>query len=171
MPNQGQTALLVPVPVADPLLAAAARSNPAAVRAGVPAHVSLAYPFVTLEEVPEARSWLRDFAELQPHVTLDLTEARQGPGWVYLPAAQMAPLVAATRARWPRLVPYDGRFGENPEPHVTLAMGVTQEQGAEIAARCQAALPLTAVADQIWLVRYDNGWIPVDTLRLTCSGS
>jgi hypothetical protein len=42
MPTNGQSALVIPVPAADPLLASVAARYPGTVREGVPAHVSLA---------------------------------------------------------------------------------------------------------------------------------
>jgi hypothetical protein len=63
-------------------------------------------------------------------------------------------LVAGFRAQWPQLVPYSGRFGADPLPHLTLARGLRAADGAMIADRLRRFLPLTASADKVWLVAY-----------------
>ncbi|MFN2479171.1 MAG: hypothetical protein ABR615_08375 [Pseudonocardiaceae bacterium] len=53
MPAHGQTGLVIPVPAADALLASVGTRYPGTVRDGVPAHVSLLYPFVVAAELDE----------------------------------------------------------------------------------------------------------------------
>jgi hypothetical protein len=53
MPMNGQTGLVIPVPAADALLASVGARYPGTVREGVPAHVSLLYPFVAATELDE----------------------------------------------------------------------------------------------------------------------
>ena len=53
MPTNGQTGLVIPVPAADALLASVGARYPGTVREGVPAHVSLLYPFVAATELDE----------------------------------------------------------------------------------------------------------------------
>ncbi|MGH3982995.1 MAG: hypothetical protein ACRDST_10020 [Pseudonocardiaceae bacterium] len=53
MPTNGQTGLVIPVPTADPLLTLVETRHPGTVRKGVPAHVSLLYPFVGAAELDD----------------------------------------------------------------------------------------------------------------------
>ena len=53
MPTRGQTSLVIPVPAADALLASVGTRYPGTVRDGLPAHVSLLYPFVVAAELDE----------------------------------------------------------------------------------------------------------------------
>src|SRR5436309_11164707 len=112
MDGEPRTALVAPVPAADLLLAAVAADHPAAVRTGLPAHVTLLYPFVSAAALDsDGVPWLREFAAAQPPVELEFTEVVHTADFVYLPAAPLGPLVRAARDRWPALAPYAGRFG------------------------------------------------------------
>jgi hypothetical protein len=53
MPTNGQTGLAIPVPAADALLELVESRHPGTVREGVPAHMSLLYPFVGVAELDE----------------------------------------------------------------------------------------------------------------------
>lgn len=168
VPTRGQTAVVVPVPAADPLLREVAAVDPGAVRAGVVAHVSLLYPFLDAPAVDdEVVGWLRGLAARTRPVELEFLDVVAAPGFVHLPVPALRPLVGELRARWPRLVPYGGRFGPEPPPHVTLAMDLPDEDGAALAARLRRFLPLRCSADHVWVVAYDAGWDLVETVQLT----
>ncbi|SNQ51378.1 conserved hypothetical protein [Frankia canadensis] len=167
MPTRGQTAVVVPVPVADRLLQEVASSHSQAVRQGVAAHVSLLYPFLDASVVDdEVLGWLREFAARTRPIAVEFLDVVPAPGFVHLPVPALRPLVAGLRARWPQVVPYGGRFGADPAPHVTLAMGLAADDGAAVAARVRRFLPLTSSADHVWIVAYDEGWSLVETFPL-----
>jgi hypothetical protein len=167
VPTRGQTAVVVPVPAADLLLREVASTHPQAVRKGVAAHVSLLYPFLDASHVDEeVLGWLRDFTARTRPVAVEFLEVSPSPGWVHLPVPALRPLVAGIRARWPQVIPYGGRFGTDPCPHVTLAMGLPAEDGTEVAERVRRFLPLTASADRMWTAAYDDGWSMVEAFPL-----
>jgi hypothetical protein len=151
--------MVVPVPAADLLLREVASTHPQAVREGVAAHVSLLYPFLDASTVDdEVLGWLREFAARTRPVAVEFPDVSVTPGFVHLPAPALRPMVAEIRTRWPGVVPYGGRFGADPPPHVTLAMGLPAEDGAAVAERVRQFLPLTGSAEHVWLVAYDDGW-------------
>jgi hypothetical protein len=166
MPSRGRTGLVVPVPAADPLLDAVTQRHPDAARPAFVAHVSLLYPFLPAEEVDAAAvEWLRSFAACSAPVTLLFDEVEQAPGFFALPAVALEPMAKAVRDQWPQVIPYGGRYGRNPGSHLTVAMGTDADESDRIAGYVREFLPLTGVADQLWLVEYDETWRITHTVR------
>jgi hypothetical protein len=161
MPTEGRTGLIIPVPAADALLNAVRGRHPGAVR-DVPAHVSVLYPFLPAEELdgPVTESLGTVFAEHRP-TEVRFTACHRQPGFVGLlpePKDVLDALAAATRQRWPSVLPYGGAFGEDPGTHLTVAMGTDEATSAEIEQEVGGWLPLRARLDTAWLVVYDHGW-------------
>ena len=160
--------MVVPVPAADLLLREVASTHPQAVREGVAAHVSLLYPFLDASAVDdEVLGWLGEFAARTQPIAVEFLDVLLTPGFVHLPAPALRPLSGEVRTRWPQVVPYGGRFGADPPPHVTLAMGLPAEDGAAVADRVRRFLPLTGLADHLWIVAYDDGWGLMAAFQLT----
>ncbi|MFI9388690.1 2'-5' RNA ligase family protein [Kutzneria sp. NPDC052558] len=150
MPRAGDSALIIPVPSAAPLLARVAEAFPAAVREGDVGHVTMLYPFTTT--TPEELAAVA--AGLEP-IDVVLDRVVREPGFVALTADALAPLTAQVRRHWSEIVPYGGKFGPAPEAHLTLAMGVTEQEGDAIAGM---ASPVPARLDQLWLLAYTDTW-------------
>lgn len=150
MPETGDSALIIPVPAAAPLLSRVAEAVPGAVREGDVGHVTMLYPFTTA--TPEELNAVA--ATLKP-VDVVLDRVVREPGFVALTADGLAPITAAVRRHWPEVVPYRGRFGPAPEAHLTLAMGVTEADGDAIAALVS---PIAARLDQLWVLTYADAW-------------
>lgn len=122
----GRTALIVRIPEAEPAVRDwRDRIDPAArAGAGVPAHVSVLYPFLP-ESLIDPSVHARIAAALRPHPAFDLRFERTGrfPGMLYLAPEPDAPLRRLTRAvaeHWPEVRPYGGRYPD-PVPHLTVA--------------------------------------------------
>lgn len=120
-----RTALLLPVPAADRLLTKIAGRYPTTVRPGLPAHLTVLYPFVPAESLDGATvHTCAGIAERTTPIDVRFTHCRVRGDMAYLgpePAAPVDALLRAVRTRWPRLRPYEGRFADAP-PHVTLAL-------------------------------------------------
>lgn len=165
MPTRGRTGLVVPVPAADPLLDAVSQRHPDAARPAFVAHVSLLYPFLPGEDVDAATvEWLRSFAASTAALTLRFDEVEHSAGFVALPAAALEPMAKAVRDQWPQVIPYGGRYGRNPGSHLTVTMGTDPDESGRIAGYVREFLPLTGVADQLWIVEYDGTWRIRETL-------
>ncbi|MFI9776913.1 2'-5' RNA ligase family protein [Streptomyces sp. NPDC051956] len=162
---QDRSALVITLPMANPLLEAAAQVNPALVRKGLPAHVSLLYPFLPAAELTAAvDAEVRGLAASLPAVETDLKDFVVAPRFVAVPVPALQAVADAFCTRWPRIAPYGGRFGERPEPHVTLATGATDEEAELVQDRVRPLLPLRVAAWRVDLVvRTDRDW----RLRLT----
>jgi hypothetical protein len=186
VPEQGQTALIIPVPAADPILAAVATEYPDAVRPGIPAHVSLLYPFLPVGELvaddldpvldpvrrnggehTDTAGWLSVFAARTRPFEVRFTEIGTEPGFAGLTAPELVPLTTAIRARWPRIIPYGGRFGADPAAHLTIAMDFAATDAARILELTRQFLPLTIRVEELWLLALASTWHRVGRFRFT----
>jgi 2'-5' RNA ligase superfamily/Aminoglycoside-2''-adenylyltransferase len=145
------TTLIVPVPTADGLLQKSARE------AGLPAHITILYPFLNARSIDaETESTLTSLFAQVPSFDFTLPEVGRFPGVVYLspePAAAFVALTQALAERWPDHQPYGGSFQEI-IPHLTVAYGAPIPNG--LAER----LPLTARAEEVWLMSRSAGrWV------------
>ncbi len=109
MPTNGQTGLVIPVPAANALLASMGARYPGTVREGVPAHVSLLYPFIAAAKLDEwVRSALDELFLEQLPMTVEFAECYRRGGFVALrpdPIDGLTELVSKTRRHWPDVVP------------------------------------------------------------------
>lgn len=151
-----ETALLVPVREAEPLVRHHRHALDPVAPLGVPAHVTLLYPFVPPDQVDndvcdaiaEVVDGFRAF-----HFTLQ--EVRSFPdGVLYLAPEPTGPFVAITNAlvdRWPEHPPYGGTY-DTVIPHLTVAQTNGTADVAALAAELTAGLPIPALADAVWLM-------------------
>jgi hypothetical protein len=148
------TAVVVPVPEAEPLVGPwRARFDPSAAQ-GMPAHVTALYPFVAPTEAVVAK--LRDLCAGLPALDVAFTRTARFEGVLYLapePAAGLRRLTLAVAARWPEAPPYGGAFDEV-IPHLTVAQGQGLE---EVEAELQRGLPIAARLTEACLYELDGG--------------
>ena len=159
MPKNGQTAVVVPAPAADPILAAIAKAYPTVVRESLQAHVSLLYPFVPEPEINDQTiTWLREFAAHQTVLDVEFTQVHQESGFVYLTAPELDSLAATVQNRWPNIIPYEGKYGLDRSVHLTLAMKIVDGNERAISEIAQKFLPLTVTIDQVLLLAFNDIW-------------
>ncbi len=162
MPKMGQTGVVIPVPEAEPLLRSVAQRFPGAAREGVPAHLSVLYPFLSDEVVDDAVvGALSEVFAAQHRIAVTFAESRREGDFVALrpdPIDDLRELTARVRRRWPEVVPYEGAYGEV-EPHLTVAMRAG-EQAAAVVARevVPESLPIPAELGEACLVAFDGRW-------------
>jgi hypothetical protein len=162
MPIDGQTGLAIPVPEADPLLAAVAARFPEAVRKDVPAHVSVLYPFRPADQLDDqVISALSELFAAQPVMAVKFGECRRRGEFVYLrptPVEGLDEVTSGVRRRWPDIAPYDGLY-DDIEPHVTVASHTTPERAEEIEREIVPELvPISAELREAWLVVFHGQW-------------
>lgn len=162
MPEPGTTALVILLPAAEPVLAAARRVDPALVRPGLPAHVTALYPFVPDGALGDAdlaaiRSLAADFAP----VDVQLSDFVTAPGFAAIPAPELQEVTDAVCARWPDVPPYGGRFGPRPAAHLTVAMGGSADTLEQVGREVRPLLPVADRAGTLQLVALTGrGWEP-----------
>jgi len=153
--TEPRTALVVEVPEAalavDPWRE---RTSPAKPSNGVPAHVTVLFPFVPAAEIDD--DLLVDLRELfatLPSFRFELRESRHFPAVLYLAPEPPEPFVSLTEAvaaAYPRFPPYEGVFDEV-VPHLTAAEGehaVLSRAEGEI----RQWLPIAAEAREVLLL-------------------
>ncbi len=167
--SQGPLPSSLVLPDAAPLLDAAWRIDPALVRRGVPAHVSLLYPFVPESALTDQdEKGVRSLAASFPAADLLLEEVVTESGFVAVTVPGLQTIVDAFRTQWPGLRPYKGRFGAQPAAHVTVAMGADNPTAAaHVRAAIGSLLPLHTRATAVQLVVLtEEGWQPRFTVPL-----
>jgi hypothetical protein len=136
------TAIVVRVPV-PAALERCRRQWDSAAGAGVPAHVTIVYPFMPVARLgPGVRRELVAIAAA--HAPFDVRFARVGgfPTAVYLEPEPSAPFVRLTEAvvaRFPDYPPYEGAFDEV-IPHLTITVSGAAPLD-EITRKARASLP------------------------------
>jgi 2'-5' RNA ligase len=138
-----RTALIVPVPEAAPYYD---RGN------GVPAHITILFPFVRSETVDEdaVARFLLGFPAFE--FVLDRVErfAETGITWLHPePSEPFAELTAAVWRRWPDHPPYEGAYDEV-IPHLTITTGAAP---VPIGARAREVALIEEATDGRWAVR------------------
>ncbi|MET8998146.1 2'-5' RNA ligase family protein [Amycolatopsis sp. NPDC004169] len=162
MPSPGTTALVILLPAAEPVLAAARRVDASLVRPGLPAHVTALYPFLPDESLTgQVLAEVRSLAAGVAPVDVRLAELVVAPGFVALAAPELQAVADAVCARWPEVLPYGGRFGPRPAAHLTVAMGGSAETLERAAVEVRPLLPIEARAEALQLVALtERGWEP-----------
>ncbi|MFJ9537652.1 2'-5' RNA ligase family protein [Streptomyces sp. NPDC101225] len=150
----GQTALVVPVPEAEPSVRSWRKRFDPAAQAGVPAHVTVVFPFLPASLVGAATCAALDEI-VGRHRSFDVRfeECGRFPGVLYLAPVPDAPFRRLTQAvveRWPEAPPYGGKY--DPHPHLTVAQGQDEAVLDEIEVGLRPCLPFAARVPTVDLV-------------------
>jgi 2'-5' RNA ligase len=152
----GETALVVVVPEAEPAVAVHRAELDAAAANGVPAHVTVVFPFLPPERLDDAT--VDDVAGIVATVhAFDLTLARVG--WFADRVAWLAPepaepfrtLTLALWRRFPEAPPYGGLYPDV-VPHLTIGHDAPLERLTAAADDVAASLPITARIEAVTLI-------------------
>jgi hypothetical protein len=153
-----QSALVVLVPEAEPCVAALRARYDRAARLGMPAHVTVLYPFRHPDRVsPAVTDALAALFAGIPRFGFRLAGLCGFKDVIYLAPEPVAPFDALTRAvaaRFPDTPPYGGAFAD-PKPHLTVAQQPPAtcllDASSEFLAGAGAALPLACRATEVVL--------------------
>jgi 2'-5' RNA ligase len=125
------SAFLIRVAEAEPRVGALRdRFDPSA-RLGVPAHITLLYPFMSAELVSNGvLSDVRGIATSMPEFSFALKQVRRFPGYVYLAPEPVVPFIALIDALARAFPDYPLYRGQYPAivPHLTVARVDEPEQ-------------------------------------------
>lgn len=148
-----RTALIVPVPEAESQVGDLRLAHDGSAARGVPAHVTILFPFLDTEELDEAA--LADLISRFPAFDFELDRVEQFPdGATWLrptPSRPFVDLTAAVWQRWPEHPPYEGLHDEV-IPHLTLS---------ETPIDVRMELPIAARAREVTLIEEEPSgqWI------------
>lgn len=147
MPRR-RTALIVAVPEAEPHVAELRLAHDRSAALGVPAHVTILFPFAPPELVDEEA--LAELFAAQSAFAFELASVEHfGEDVTYLAPSPARPFVELTRAvvaRWPEHAPYEGAH-EEVVPHLTVG-----ERRLELS----PPLPISCGADDVLLLEEDE---------------
>jgi 2'-5' RNA ligase len=167
------TALVVVVPEAEPVVAAVRSRHDPSVQLGVPAHVTLLFPFMPPAAVSASvqASLLDLFAKFRSFPVC-FAEVCRWPQEAYLAPQPSLPFIDLTReiaSTFPEYPPYEGRHAQT-IPHLTVAQGsvAAAEQGAaEISAVLAQAGPIYSDCTAVTLLENSGGpWRVMHTYPL-----
>jgi 2'-5' RNA ligase len=174
-PHERRTALLVEVPVPDPVDDFRRRHLAASVARGLPAHITVLFPFASPADVD---------AELLDHVAAHFSTLARFDGaltgvglfddHVWLapdPHERFSELLHRTHARFPGFPPYGDAHAET-VPHLTIAERGADETIQQVAALAEReltpVLPFSFTVDRVGLFeeRADGAWHQSDSFEL-----
>jgi hypothetical protein len=155
MPRSGLVAL---VPEAEALTAPLrALYDPMASR-GVPAHVTVLFPFVSPMN-DAAAGKVGEICRSHPPFTAEFAAVERFPGLVVWlrpePSAPFVALITAMVAGFPECPPYSGSVAE-PVPHLTVANGVDETRAATLQAELEPGLPIRSPINELTLLVEDD---------------
>ena len=159
-----ESALIIAVPEAEPLVKAFRERFDSSAAVGVPAHITILYPFIppgviTPATLVELGQFFAQFSAFE----FTLTETRRFPEVLYLAPLPAEPFKALTQAvveHYPKYPPYGGAFAEV-IPHLTIADVDNAEQlndiEREFLQRYGAQLPVKVKAQAVTLIENTSG--------------
>lgn len=125
--------LVLLTPVLEPLISDLRDRHDPAARQGMPAHITVLYPFMDPVKIgPTQRARLAEVIRGFPPFDLTFSKIGRFPEAVWVqpdPAERVIGMVRAIAAAFPEFPPYRGQF-ETVIPHVTVGLGESFELAA-----------------------------------------
>jgi 2'-5' RNA ligase len=153
-----EAAVIVPIPEVEPVVGALRLQYDPAPRLGVPAHITLLYPFCRPQVVAHEINTLANVCESIAVFQFSFTEVRQFPATAYLHPDKAEAFAQITRTLmniWPECRPYGGAFPDI-VPHLTVADRVSAEILSTVEELLRGQVPIACVAREIWLITSDH---------------
>ena len=158
----GDTGLILLVPEVEPAIGRWREQYDSVAPLGVPAHVTVLYPWIPAGRLTEADcDGVAEIAGATDPIELTFAAIGRFPDVLWLdpqPSGPILALIAAVTARWPDYLPYGGQYGDPPVPHLTVADTDPDQLGA-VVADIEQALPISSTVGELSLVvRQAEGW-------------
>ena len=148
----------MPVPEAEDAIAHLRQLHDPQAEYGVPAHITLLYPFAHPSVLANTTGALQHFFDQVQVFDFSLTEIRRFPTTAYLhpePSETFIRLTETLAQRWPEYPPYGGSFA-TVIPHLTIADAASIDVLDAVARDMIAHLPIRCRATQAWLMCSDE---------------
>ena len=153
-----ESAIIVPIPEVEPIVGPIRLKYDGAARLGVPAHITLLYPFRRPQDIDGEIKTLRDFCASIEAFPFSFTEVRRFPSAAYLHPDKSETFAQITRMlvkMWPECKPYGGVFSDI-IPHLTVADRVDLETLSAVEVSLRSHLPVECVATEVLLLTSDD---------------
>jgi len=160
-----ESVLLIPIPEAEALVGNFRIQFDPSAASGVPAHVTVLYPFKSPGELTkDVVQSLSDLFSRLPGFRASFTESRRFPGMLYLspePASLFRHLTETVAEHFPETPPYGGQFAQI-IPHLTVAQ-VSEPQRLDVIVvaferAAQGRLPIQAEVKEVVLMDNESGY-------------
>jgi 2'-5' RNA ligase len=139
------SAVVVPVPDAEPVVSGWRERFDRSATQGMPAHITALYPFLPRTRLTDGiLARLREICAVVAVLEVEFRRTSRFPDVLYLdpePASELAALTASIAAAWPETPPYGGAFAEV-IPHLTVAQGASELELREVEADLLSQLPI-----------------------------
>lgn len=164
MAGANESGVVLEVPEVEPLVARWRQRHDPAADTGIPAHITLLYPFIPPGDItPESLDALRAIARGADPFRFALVAVDEFPGLLWLrpePASAFIALMHQLWAAYPGFPPYGGRYPD-PTPHLTVAVVEPgEEQGAlrrELEGELGGQLPVQCAVSAMTILVSDAG--------------
>ena len=163
-----ESAIVLVVPEAQPLLESVWEQT-GAQRTGMPAHVTLLYPFAAEPDAGVVEE-LRFFFAGVDGFSLTFSSLGEFPEVVFLApdeAAECVQLTEALARRWPDFPPYSGGF-DRVVPHLTVVKTAAPDLRERVREAVAGGLPVRAAVTEasLWTRSDDESWRCLATFPL-----
>lgn len=156
--SENQSAVIIPIPEVEPVVRELRLRYDPAARLGVPAHVTLLYPFCAPQTLDRETKTLETFCGSIAAFRFSFTDVRRFPATAYLHPDKAEAFTRITRKLvdlWPQCKPYGGAFPDI-VPHLTVADRVTDEILDTVEKLLRRQLPLQCAAREISIFASDD---------------
>lgn len=153
-----ESGIILPVPEAEAAVGQLRRLHDPQAGYGVPAHITLLYPFAPPSRVNETLGALQEVLCLVPVFEFALVEVRRFPATAYLHPDPSAPLVRIIERlvhHWPEFPSYGGAF-PLVIPHLTVVDRVANDVLDAVDQDVSGHLPIRCRASEAWLMCSDE---------------
>lgn len=155
----GQSGLIVTIPEAEPAVRAwRDRLDPSS-RAGVPAHVTVLYPFLDASRIDQGVcAAVGELLGRHQSFEAPFDHCGRFPGVLYLAPetdTHFRRLTEAIVERWPENPPFGGQF-DDVIPHLTVAQGQDEVVLEEIEADLVTNLPIVTQVSSVDMLVHDG---------------
>ena len=166
-----ESGIILPVPEAEPIVGQLRTLHDPYARYGVPAHITLLYPFAHPSNVGDSLAALHESFSRMPVFDFSLVEVRRFPATAYLhpePSGVFDRLTEMLVRQWPDFPPYGGAFS-TVIPHLTIADQTTTDVLDSVDAAISKQLPIRCRATEAWLMCSDERgfWSVRDAFRFS----
>jgi 2'-5' RNA ligase len=161
-----ETAIVVVVPEAEPAVDLVRRRHAATGAEGMPAHITLLYPFIDSNllvcgRIARLRDCLASFAPFDGELDRIARFQRSTEAILWLaprPSDRFVAMIEALRAAFPQNPPYGGEF-ESLIPHLTVAISGDPDVLASIEVELTDRLPIPIRVEAVTLFEHTElGW-------------
>jgi 2'-5' RNA ligase len=153
-----ESAIIVPIPDVEPLVGPLRLQYDHAARLGVPAHITLLYPFRSPQNLTVEIGELSDVCAAIDAFQFSFTEVRRFPETVYLHPdkwERFAEIAKTLLKTWPDCKPYGGAHSEI-IPHLTVADHVNAQTMNIVEDSLRGRLPVRCSCREVWLLASDD---------------